>query len=165
MPARDLAKAAKVKEAIQRESPKAELIIMEIDLSSLTSVNRFCSQFLALRLPLNILMWVSSFFYQRVFSFFFFVCSIYIVSLSFLDRPINIVFFYIFLTCCSWYWSQFCRNNGGIFSQALEYSEDKIEMTFATNYLGIFHTTYLYLTHVHIKIFKWFGKYIILGFS
>lgn len=83
MPARDMAKAAKVKEAIQRESPKAELIIMEIDLSSLTSVNRFCSQFLALRLPLNILI-----------------------------------------------------NNGGIFSQALEYSEDKIEMTFATNYLG-----------------------------
>ncbi|KAK9926843.1 hypothetical protein M0R45_024052 [Rubus argutus] len=83
MPARDMAKAAKVKKAIQRESPKAELIIMEIDLSSLTSVNRFCSQFLALRLPLNILI-----------------------------------------------------NNGGIFSQALEYSEDKIEMTFATNYLA-----------------------------
>ncbi|KAL6181826.1 hypothetical protein ACLB2K_048475 [Fragaria x ananassa] len=83
MPARDLAKAAKVKEGIERENPKAEVIIMEIDLSSLTSVNRFCSQFLALRLPLNILI-----------------------------------------------------NNGGIFSKCLEYSEDKIEMTFATNYLG-----------------------------
>lgn len=56
MPARDLAKAVKVKEGIERENPKAEVIIMEIDLSSLTSVNRFCSQFLALRLPLNILM-------------------------------------------------------------------------------------------------------------
>ncbi|PRQ17255.1 putative oxidoreductase [Rosa chinensis] len=83
MPARDLAKASKVKEGIQRENPKAEVIIMEIDLSSLTSVNRFCSQFLALRLPLNILI-----------------------------------------------------NNGGIYSKGLEYSEDKIEMTFATNYLG-----------------------------
>ncbi|ONI08287.1 hypothetical protein PRUPE_5G169500 [Prunus persica] len=83
IPARDLGKAAEVKDEIQRESPKAEVIILEIDLSSLASVNRFCSEFLALRLPLNILI-----------------------------------------------------NNGGVFSQALEYSEDKIEMTFATNYLG-----------------------------
>mgnify|MGYP004716005123 FL=1 len=30
----------------------------------------------------------------------------------------------------------FCRNNAGKFSQNLEFSEDKIEMTFATNYLG-----------------------------
>ncbi|PQP99540.1 short-chain dehydrogenase TIC 32 chloroplastic [Prunus yedoensis var. nudiflora] len=83
IPARDLGKAAEVKDEIQRESPKAEVIILEIDLSSLASVNRFCSEFLALRLPLNILI-----------------------------------------------------NNGGVFSQTLEYSEDKIEMTFATNYLG-----------------------------
>ncbi|RXH96194.1 hypothetical protein DVH24_008698 [Malus domestica] len=83
IPARDLSKAAEVKEGIQRESPEAEVIILEIDLSSLASVDRFCSEFLALRLPLNILI-----------------------------------------------------NNGGMFSQALEYSEDKIEMTFATNYLG-----------------------------
>ncbi|CAL9031020.1 unnamed protein product [Prunus brigantina] len=83
IPARDLGKAAEVKDEIQRESPKAEVIILEIDLSSLASVNRFCSEFLALRLPLNILI-----------------------------------------------------NNGGVFSQALEYSEDKVEMTFATNYLG-----------------------------
>ncbi|VVA30458.1 PREDICTED: short-chain [Prunus dulcis] len=83
IPARDLGKAAEVKDEIQRESPKAEVIILEIDLSSLASVNRFCSEFLALRLPLNILI-----------------------------------------------------NNGGVFSHALEYSEDKIEMTFATNYLG-----------------------------
>ncbi|CAB4311149.1 unnamed protein product [Prunus armeniaca] len=82
IPARDLGKAAEVKDEIQRESPKAEVIILEIDLSSLASVNRFCSEFLALRLPLNILI-----------------------------------------------------NNGGVFSQALEYSEDKVEMTFATNYL------------------------------
>lgn len=30
----------------------------------------------------------------------------------------------------------FCRNNAGIYSQNLEFSEEKIEMTFATNYLG-----------------------------
>ncbi|KAM0979506.1 hypothetical protein ACFX13_015636 [Malus domestica] len=83
IPARDLSKAAEVKDGIQRESPQAEVILLEIDLSSLASVDRFCSEFLALRLPLNILI-----------------------------------------------------NNGGMFSQALEYSEDKIEMTFATNYLG-----------------------------
>ena len=34
------------------------------------------------------------------------------------------------------YLRSFCRNNAGIFSQNLEFSEDKIEMTFATNYLG-----------------------------
>lgn len=32
--------------------------------------------------------------------------------------------------------NHFCRNNAGIFSQNLEFSEDKIEMTYATNYLG-----------------------------
>lgn len=31
-----------------------------------------------------------------------------------------------------------CSNNAGKYSHRLEYSEDKIEMTFATNYLGIF---------------------------
>ena len=56
MPARDMKKAAQVKEAIQRESPEAEIIVCEIDLSSLASVQSFCSHFLALRLPLNILM-------------------------------------------------------------------------------------------------------------
>lgn len=28
------------------------------------------------------------------------------------------------------------RNNAGVYSKNLEFSEDKIEMTFATNYLG-----------------------------
>ncbi|KAK2663706.1 hypothetical protein Ddye_002280 [Dipteronia dyeriana] len=83
IPARDLKRAAEVKEGIQRESPEAEIILFEIDLSSLTSVKRFCNDFLALGLPLNILI-----------------------------------------------------NNAGIFSKNLEFSEDKIEMTFATNYLG-----------------------------
>lgn len=54
--ARDMKKAMKVKEKIQEESPYAEVILLEIDLSSLASVQRFCSEFLALELPLNILM-------------------------------------------------------------------------------------------------------------
>ena len=36
-------------------------------------------------------------------------------------------------------WTGICllhRNNAGMYSQNLEFSEDKIEMTFATNYLG-----------------------------
>ncbi|PON96693.1 Short-chain dehydrogenase/reductase [Trema orientale] len=92
IPARDLIRAAEVKEGIQRETPKAEVIVLEIDLSSFASVKRFCSEFLALGLPLNILI-----------------------------------------------------NNAGIFSQTLEYSDDKIEMTFATNYLGHYLLTDLLL--------------------
>ncbi|EXB93574.1 Short-chain dehydrogenase TIC 32 [Morus notabilis] len=92
IPARDLIRAAQVKEGIQRETPNAEVIVLEIDLSSLISVRRFCSEFLALGLPLNILI-----------------------------------------------------NNAGMFSQTLEYSEDKIEMTFATNYLGHYLLTEMLL--------------------
>ncbi|KAE8721078.1 tryptophan aminotransferase-related protein 2-like [Hibiscus syriacus] len=83
IPARDWKKAVALKEGIEKENPKAEIILFDIDLSSLASVKRFCTQFLALGLPLNILI-----------------------------------------------------NNAGIFSQNLEFSEDKIEMTFATNYIG-----------------------------
>jgi len=54
--ARDLKKAMEVKKNIQKESPKAEVVLLEIDLSSFGSVQRFCSEFLALELPLNILM-------------------------------------------------------------------------------------------------------------
>ncbi|GLT77542.1 hypothetical protein SLA2020_491130 [Shorea laevis] len=92
IPVRDLTKATEVKERIQNESPEAEIIISEIDLSSFASVKRFCSEFLALGIPLNILI-----------------------------------------------------NNAGIFSQNLEFSEDKIEMTFATNYLGHYLLTELLL--------------------
>lgn len=56
IPARDLKKAAEMKEKIQKESPEAELIVLEIDLSSFASIKRFCSEFLSLGLPLNILM-------------------------------------------------------------------------------------------------------------
>ncbi|KAF5743743.1 short-chain dehydrogenase TIC 32 chloroplastic [Tripterygium wilfordii] len=92
IPARDMKRAAQVKQMIQEENPKAEIIVMEIDISSLASVKRFCSQFLALQIPLNILI-----------------------------------------------------NNAGIFSHNLEFSEDKIEMTFATNYLGHYLLTDLLL--------------------
>ncbi|KVI06281.1 short-chain dehydrogenase TIC 32, chloroplastic [Cynara cardunculus var. scolymus] len=92
IPARDLRKAAQVKENIQKEHPKAEIIILEIDLSSFASIKKFCSEFLFLGLPLNILI-----------------------------------------------------NNAGKFSQKLEFSEDKFEMTFATNYLGHFLLTELLL--------------------
>lgn len=92
IPARDLKKANEVRERIQKETPKAEIILLEIDISSFASVKRFCSEFLSLELPLNILI-----------------------------------------------------NNAGKFSQKLEFSEDKIEMTFATNYLGHFLLTELLL--------------------
>uniref|UniRef100_A0A7N0T5T7 Uncharacterized protein n=1 Tax=Kalanchoe fedtschenkoi TaxID=63787 RepID=A0A7N0T5T7_KALFE len=92
IPARDLKRAAQVKKSIEKESPQAEIIVMEIDLSSLASVKRFCSEFLASRLPLHILI-----------------------------------------------------NNAGRFSQRLEFSEDKIEMTSATNYIGHFLLTNLLL--------------------
>ncbi|KAI4343723.1 hypothetical protein L6164_011038 [Bauhinia variegata] len=90
--ARDLKKARQVRENIHKETPNAEVILLEIDLSSFASVQRFCSEFFALGLPLNILI-----------------------------------------------------NNAGIFSQNLEFSEDKIEMTFATNYLGHFLLTEMLL--------------------
>ncbi|KAK9066464.1 hypothetical protein SSX86_013786 [Deinandra increscens subsp. villosa] len=92
IPARDLQKASQVKESIQKETPKAEIIILEIDLSSFASIRKFCSEFLSLDIPLNILI-----------------------------------------------------NNAGKFSQRLEFSEDKFEMTFATNYLGHFLLTELML--------------------
>ncbi|KAK9119780.1 hypothetical protein Scep_017873 [Stephania cephalantha] len=90
IPARDLNKGQEVKERIQKECPNAEIILLEIDLSSFASVKRFCYEFLSLELPLNLLI-----------------------------------------------------NNAGKFNQNLEYSEDKIEMTFATNYLGHFLLTEL----------------------
>ncbi|XP_028781777.1 short-chain dehydrogenase TIC 32, chloroplastic-like isoform X1 [Neltuma alba] len=90
--ARNMKKAREVRENILKESPNAEVILLEIDLSSFASVQRFCSDFLALQLPLNILI-----------------------------------------------------NNAGIYSQNLEFSEEKIEMTFATNYLGHFLLTEMLL--------------------
>ncbi|XP_058733573.1 short-chain dehydrogenase TIC 32 B, chloroplastic-like [Vicia villosa] len=90
--ARDMKKAIKIREKIKEESPYAEIILLEIDLSSLASVQRFCSEFLSLELPLNILI-----------------------------------------------------NNAGVYSHNLEFSEEKIELTFATNYLGHFLLTKMLL--------------------
>ncbi|MQL88550.1 hypothetical protein Taro_021110 [Colocasia esculenta] len=56
LPARDLKRATEVRERIQRESPHSEIIVLEMDLSSFTSIQRFCSQFLSLGLPLNTLI-------------------------------------------------------------------------------------------------------------
>ncbi|XP_074316247.1 short-chain dehydrogenase TIC 32 B, chloroplastic [Silene latifolia] len=92
IPARSLKKANEVKELILRETPQAEIILLEIDLSSMASICRFCSEFLSLGLPLNILI-----------------------------------------------------NNAGVFSQKLEFSEDKIEITMATNYFGHYLLTELLL--------------------
>ncbi|XP_054820993.1 short-chain dehydrogenase TIC 32 B, chloroplastic-like [Prosopis cineraria] len=90
--ARNMKKASEVRENILKESPHAEVILLEVELSSFASVQRFCSEFLALDLPLNILI-----------------------------------------------------NNAGIYSPKLEFSKDKIEMTFATNYLGPFVLTEMLL--------------------
>ncbi|KAG2298905.1 hypothetical protein Bca52824_035377 [Brassica carinata] len=83
MAVRDMKKAEMVKEKIVIENPEADIVVLEIDLSSLSSVARFCSQFLSQDLPLNIII-----------------------------------------------------NNAGVFSPNLEFSEEKIELTFATNFLG-----------------------------
>lgn len=68
IPARDLIKAAEVKESIQNESPAAEIILLEMDLSSFASIQKFCSDFLSLGLPLHILMYI---FFALSFVFFF----------------------------------------------------------------------------------------------
>ncbi|OWM65427.1 hypothetical protein CDL15_Pgr009017 [Punica granatum] len=92
IPARNLKKAAEVRERILQQSPNAQVLVLEIDLSSFTSIRRFCSDFLSLQLPLNILI-----------------------------------------------------NNAGVYSPKMELSEQKVEMTFATNYLGHYLLTELLL--------------------
>ncbi|GFZ03892.1 NAD(P)-binding Rossmann-fold superfamily protein [Actinidia rufa] len=57
IPARDVKRAYEVRESIQKENPEADIILLEIDLSSFASVKRFCSEFLSLGLPLNILIY------------------------------------------------------------------------------------------------------------
>ncbi|KAM7479874.1 hypothetical protein LguiA_028087 [Lonicera macranthoides] len=115
IPARDLKKAAQVKEKIEKESPGAQVILLEIDLSSFASVKRFCSEFLSLSLPLNILM------------------TEHIIRLIEVSERLTADI------------KLLCRNNAGKFSHKLEFSEDKMEMTFATNYLGHFLLTELLL--------------------
>lgn len=111
IPARDLKKAAILKESIKKQSPWADIILFEIDLSSFASIQRFCAHFLSLGFPLHILM--------------------YVLSVKILTLPL--------LTSCNLsiqLTDGSCRNNAGKFSQKLEFSEDKFELSFATNYLG-----------------------------
>ncbi|KAH0456497.1 hypothetical protein IEQ34_014404 [Dendrobium chrysotoxum] len=90
LPARNLKAALETKSRIAGGLPESEIIVLPLDLSSLSSVRSFVSRFLGLHLPLNLLI-----------------------------------------------------NNAGKFSHNFELSEDGIEMTFATNYLGHFLLTKL----------------------
>ncbi|WOL10850.1 short-chain dehydrogenase TIC 32, chloroplastic [Canna indica] len=92
LPARNLKAAEETKIRIEEEFPDASIVVLLLDLSSLSSVRCFVSRFLALRLPLNLLI-----------------------------------------------------NNAGMFSYDFSVSEDGVEMTFATNYLGPFLLTKLLL--------------------
>ncbi|CAM9002784.1 unnamed protein product [Rhodiola kirilowii] len=90
LPARSLKAAEEIKARIVSEFPDSTVVVMPLDLSSLASVRRFVSDFLALDLPLHLLI-----------------------------------------------------NNAGKFSHRHAISEDGVEMTFATNYLGHFLLTML----------------------
>lgn len=92
LPARNKKAAEETKARIQSEFPGAEVLIMQLDLSSLSSVRNFVREFESIDLPLNLLI-----------------------------------------------------NNAGKFSHNHAVSEDGIEMTFATNYLGHFLLTKLLL--------------------
>ena len=56
LPARNLKAAEETKARIGSEFPGSEIIVLPLDLSSLSSVRRFVSRFLSLDLPLNLLM-------------------------------------------------------------------------------------------------------------
>ena len=56
IPARNLKAFEAIKSKIQSETPAAKIIILKMDLSSLSSVRSFVVQFMSLELPLNILM-------------------------------------------------------------------------------------------------------------
>ncbi|GMY30599.1 short-chain dehydrogenase TIC 32 A, chloroplastic [Fagus crenata] len=95
LPARSLKAAEETKARIVSECPESEILIMPLDLSSLTSVRNFVSEFESLDLPLNLLI-----------------------------------------------------NNAGKFTHEHAISEDGVEMTFATNYLGHFLLTKLLLNRL-----------------
>ncbi|KAL9242947.1 hypothetical protein vseg_016901 [Gypsophila vaccaria] len=92
LPARSYKAGEETKSRILSESPHAEVLVMPLDLSSLSSVSNFVNLFHSLHLPLNLLI-----------------------------------------------------NNAGQFSHAHAISDDGIEITFATNYLGHFLLTKLLL--------------------
>ncbi|KAM0888881.1 hypothetical protein ACQ4PT_028060 [Festuca glaucescens] len=93
IPARNVKAAEDMRSRIRGECPGADVLVLHLDLSSLASVRAFADRFLALGLPLHLLI-----------------------------------------------------NNAGKFSHGqLALSEDGVEMTFATNYLGHFLLTKLLL--------------------
>jgi retinol dehydrogenase-12 len=93
IPARNVKAAEEMRARIRGEFPGADVLVLHLDLSSLASVRAFARRFLALGLPLHLLI-----------------------------------------------------NNAGKFSHGqLALSEDGVEMTFATNYLGHFLLTELLL--------------------
>ncbi|KAF8028042.1 hypothetical protein BT93_E0836 [Corymbia citriodora subsp. variegata] len=92
LPVRSLKAAEDAKARIASECPDSEIVVMALDLSSLTSVRSFVAEFESLDLPLNLLI-----------------------------------------------------NNAGKCPNNHAISEDGIEMTFATNYLGHFLLTKLLL--------------------
>ncbi|THU69125.1 hypothetical protein C4D60_Mb08t11130 [Musa balbisiana] len=92
LPARSLKAAEETRARIAAAFPGADVIVLPLDLSSLSSVRCFVARFLALHLPLSLLI-----------------------------------------------------NNAGKFSHEHAVSEDGVEMTFATNYLGHFLLTKLLL--------------------
>lgn len=56
MAVRNMAAGGEVKEAIIKEIPTARVKAMQLDISSMTSVRKFASEFISLGLPLNILI-------------------------------------------------------------------------------------------------------------
>ncbi|KAH7425080.1 hypothetical protein KP509_11G038900 [Ceratopteris richardii] len=56
MAVRNMDAGAVVKDLILAECPKAEIDLLMLDLSSLESVHAFCSSFISLNLPLNVLI-------------------------------------------------------------------------------------------------------------
>ncbi|KAF7093148.1 hypothetical protein CFC21_095577 [Triticum aestivum] len=94
LPARNLKAAEETRARILGDAGSGgdRVVVLPLDLSSLASVRRFVGRFLALRLPLNLLI-----------------------------------------------------NNAGQYAERFAVSEDGVEMTFATNYLGHFLLTELLL--------------------
>lgn len=68
LPARDLTAAEEARARILSECPNSEVIVMELDLTSLSSVRKFVFEFESLNLPLNLLMYVH--YYQKKFFFY-----------------------------------------------------------------------------------------------
>ena len=56
LPARSLKAAEDARARLRAECPGADVVVLPLDLSSLASVRRFVARFLALGLPLNLLV-------------------------------------------------------------------------------------------------------------